>query len=227
VTVLVELQARFDEEVNIHWARALEEVGAHVVYGPVGLKTHCTACLVVRQEAGGIRRYCHLGTGNYNARTGDLYGDLGLFTSRDSFGEDLTELFSLLTGGTHPRGFHHLLLAPTDRAPGSARSLRGPRSTRRVGWCRLESDYEFRQFFHERSRAMKTPFGLLGIALIALGLIALVYQGITYTTREKVVDIGPLKITADKEKTLPLSPILGGLALAGGIVLVVAAARKS
>jgi hypothetical protein len=74
---------------------------------------------------------------------------------------------------------------------------------------------------------MKTPLGLLGIALIALGLIALVYQGITYTTHEKVVDLGPLKITADREKTLPLSPILGGLALAGGIVLVVASARKS
>jgi hypothetical protein len=74
---------------------------------------------------------------------------------------------------------------------------------------------------------MKTPLGLLGIVLIALGLIALVYQGITYTTREKVVELGPLKITADREKTLPLSPILGGLALAGGIVLVVASARKS
>jgi hypothetical protein len=74
---------------------------------------------------------------------------------------------------------------------------------------------------------MKTPLGLIGIALIALGLIALVYQGITYTTREKVVDLGPLKITAQKEKTIPLPPILGGLALAGGIVLVVVAARKS
>jgi uncharacterized membrane protein len=74
---------------------------------------------------------------------------------------------------------------------------------------------------------MKTPLGLIGIALIALGLIALVYQGITYTTREKVVDLGPLKITAQKEKTIPLPPILGGLALVGGIVLVVAAARKS
>ena len=74
---------------------------------------------------------------------------------------------------------------------------------------------------------MRTPLGFLGIVLIALGLIALVYQGITYTTREKVVELGPLKITADREKTLPLSPILGGLALAGGIVLVVAAARKS
>jgi hypothetical protein len=74
---------------------------------------------------------------------------------------------------------------------------------------------------------MKTPLGLIGMALIALGLIALVYQGITYTTREKVVDLGPLKITAQKEKTIPLPPILGGLALAGGIVLVVVAARKS
>jgi hypothetical protein len=74
---------------------------------------------------------------------------------------------------------------------------------------------------------MKTPLGLIGIALIALGLVALVYQGITYTTREKVVDLGPLKITAQKEKTIPLPPILGGLALAGGIVLVVVAARKS
>ena len=74
---------------------------------------------------------------------------------------------------------------------------------------------------------MKAPLGLIGIALIALGLIALVYQGITYTTREKVVDLGPLKITAQKEKTIPLPPILGGLALAGGIVLVLVAARKA
>ena len=118
VAVLVELQARFDEEANIRWARALEEVGAHVVYGLAGLKTHCKACLVVRQEADGIRRYCHLATGNYNVRTGGVYGDLGLFTCRDSFGEDLTELFNLLTGYTRPRGFHHLLLAPTDLRDG-------------------------------------------------------------------------------------------------------------
>ena len=114
VAVLVELQARFDEEANIRWARALEEVGAHVVYGLVGFKTHCKACLVVRQEPDGIRRYCHLATGNYNVRTGGVYGDLGLFTSRESFGEDLTALFNLLTGYTRPPGFHHLLLAPTD-----------------------------------------------------------------------------------------------------------------
>jgi polyphosphate kinase len=112
VSVLVELQARFDEEANITWARALEEVGAHVVYGLVGYKTHCKVCLVVRQEADGIRRYCHLATGNYNARTSGVYSDVGLFTCRETFGEDLTELFNLLTGYTRPQKFHHLLLAP-------------------------------------------------------------------------------------------------------------------
>jgi polyphosphate kinase len=113
VAVVVELQARFDEEANIQWARALEEVGAHVVYGLVGFKTHCKACLVVRQDADGIRRYCHLSTGNYNSRTGGLYSDVGLFTSRPTFGEDVAELFNLLTGYTRPHGFHHLMLAPT------------------------------------------------------------------------------------------------------------------
>jgi polyphosphate kinase len=112
VSVLVELQARFDEEANITWARALEEVGAHVVYGLVGYKTHCKVCLVVRQESEGIRRYCHLSTGNYNARTAGIYSDLGIFTCRDTFGEDLTELFNLLTGYTRPQRFHHLALAP-------------------------------------------------------------------------------------------------------------------
>ena len=113
VAVLVELQARFDEEANIRWARALEEVGAHVVYGLPGYKTHCKACLVVRQEPDGIRRYCHLATGNYNVRTGGIYGDFGLFTCRESFGEDVTELFNMLTGYTRPRRFRHLLVAPT------------------------------------------------------------------------------------------------------------------
>lgn len=114
VAVLVELRARFDEEANISWARALEEVGAHVVYGLVGYKTHCKACLVVRQEADGIRRYCHLSTGNYNVRTSNIYGDIGLFTCRESFGEDLTELFNMLTGYTRPEQFHHLFVSPTE-----------------------------------------------------------------------------------------------------------------
>jgi polyphosphate kinase len=113
VVVLVELRARFDEEANIRWARALERVGAHVVYGLVGYKTHGKACLVVRNEADGLRRYCHLATGNYNVRTGGIYEDFGLFTCRETFGEDLTELFNLLTGYTRPKDFNHLLIAPT------------------------------------------------------------------------------------------------------------------
>jgi len=133
VTVLVELQARFDEEANIRWARTLEEVGAHVVYGRAGLKTHCKACLVVRQEPDGLRRYCHLATGNYNVGTGGVYGDLGLFTCRDSFGEDLTALFNLLTGYTRPRGFHHLLLAPTDLREGLAQRIRREAAHARAG----------------------------------------------------------------------------------------------
>jgi polyphosphate kinase len=133
VTVLVELQARFDEEANIRWARTLEEVGAHVVYGRAGFKTHCKACLVVRQETDGLRRYCHLATGNYNARTGGVYGDLGIFTCRDSFGEDLTALFNFLTGYTRPRGFHHLLLAPTDLREGLVQRIRREADHARAG----------------------------------------------------------------------------------------------
>ena len=133
VAVLVELQARFDEEANIRWARALEKVGARVVYGLAGFKTHCKACLVVRQEADGIRRYCHVATGNYNVRTGGVYGDLGLFTSRESFGEDLTALFNLLTGYTEPPGFHHLLLAPTDLRDGLVERIRREADHARAG----------------------------------------------------------------------------------------------
>ena len=137
VAVLVELQARFDEEANIRWARALEEVGAHVVYGLVGFKTHCKACLVVRQEADGIRRYCHLATGNYNVRTGGIYEDLGLFTSRESFGEDLTELFNLLTGYTRPArlpppaaGARRTCATGWSSASGARPSTRGPAGRR-------------------------------------------------------------------------------------------------
>jgi len=133
VAVLVELQARFDEEANIRWARALEAVGAHVVYGLVGYKTHCKACLVVRQESDGIRRYCHLATGNYNVRTAGIYGDLGMFTCRDSFGEDLTELFNLLTGYTRPRRFNHLVVAPTDLRDGLVARIRREADHARAG----------------------------------------------------------------------------------------------
>jgi polyphosphate kinase len=133
VAVLVELQARFDEEANIRWARALEEVGAHVVYGLVGYKTHCKACLVVRQEPDGLRRYCHLATGNYNVRTSGVYSDLGLFTCRESFGEDVSELFNLLTGYTRPRAFQHLILAPTALRAGLVARIRREAEHARAG----------------------------------------------------------------------------------------------
>ncbi|MCE1228280.1 MAG: polyphosphate kinase 1, partial [Firmicutes bacterium] len=113
VAAIVELRARFDEEANIAWARRLEKAGVHVVYGLPSHKTHGKACLVIRQEATGIRRYCHLATGNYNERTSRLYSDLGYFTARPEFGEDLSNLFNLLTGYTRPPRFHQLILAPT------------------------------------------------------------------------------------------------------------------
>jgi len=112
VAAIVELRARFDEEANIAWARRLEKAGVHVVYGMPALKTHGKACLVIRQEQDNIKRYCHLSTGNYNERTSRLYSDLGLFTARPEFGEDLSNLFNLLTGYTRPPKFNQLILAP-------------------------------------------------------------------------------------------------------------------
>ena len=112
VAVLVELKARFDEESNISWARALEEVGVHVVYGLVGLKTHCKVTMVVRQEGEGIRRYLHLATGNYNANTSRVYEDIGIFTCDESMGADATDLFNYLTGYSTKQEYRKLLVAP-------------------------------------------------------------------------------------------------------------------
>ncbi|RUL87354.1 polyphosphate kinase 1 [Tautonia sociabilis] len=112
VTVLVEIQARLDEENNISKARMLQKAGVHVVYGMVGLKTHCKAALVVRREPDGIRRYIHLGTGNYNPTTARLYTDLGLFTCSPEFGDDASALFNLLTGYSHGHDWRKLHVAP-------------------------------------------------------------------------------------------------------------------
>ena len=112
VVVLVEIKARFDEEANIIWARRLEQAGAHVVYGLVGLKTHSKVSLVVRREGSGLRRYVHIGTGNYNPRTARLYVDLGLLTCRPEIGADATDLFNVLTGLSRQRSFRRLLVAP-------------------------------------------------------------------------------------------------------------------
>ncbi len=112
VTVLVELKARFDEENNINWAKKLEKAGCHVVYGLVGLKTHCKLCLVVRKEEDGIRRYIHLGTGNYNDSTAKIYTDLGYFTCKESFGQDVSSLFNVLTGYSSNNNWNKLAVAP-------------------------------------------------------------------------------------------------------------------
>ncbi len=112
VVALVELKARFDEQANIRWARALERAGVHVVYGLMGLKTHCKTALVVRQEGSTIRRYCHIGTGNYNPKTARLYEDIGLFTAKPAIGADLTDLFNSLTGYARQTSYRSLLVAP-------------------------------------------------------------------------------------------------------------------
>ncbi len=112
VTVLVELKARFDEENNIHWAKALEEAGCHVIYGLTGLKVHCKVLLVVRREEQGIRRYVHMGTGNYNDSTAKLYTDIGLFTCREDFGSDASSLFNTLTGYSRLPEYRKMIVAP-------------------------------------------------------------------------------------------------------------------
>jgi len=112
VVALVEIKARFDEQANIKWARALERAGCHVVYGVVGLKTHCKTALVVRQEGSTIRRYAHIGTGNYNPKTARIYEDLGLFTADEAICADVTDLFNVLTGYSRQTDYRSLLVAP-------------------------------------------------------------------------------------------------------------------
>jgi polyphosphate kinase len=112
VVAMVEIKARFDEQANIRWARTLEQSGVHVVYGYVGLKTHCKTCLVVRREGSTIRRYCHIGTGNYNGKTARLYEDVGLLTASPDIGADLTDLFNSLTGYSRKVSYRNLLVAP-------------------------------------------------------------------------------------------------------------------
>ncbi len=135
VAALVELKARGDEAANVAWARALEEAGVHVVYGLIGLKTHSKTALVVRQEDDGIRRYCHIGTGNYNSQTARLYEDLGLLTADPELGADLTDLFNFLTGYSRRTEYRRLLVAPLGAAGVDARTdrTRGGSGARRAG----------------------------------------------------------------------------------------------
>jgi polyphosphate kinase len=133
VAVLVELKARFDEENNIVWARKMERAGVHVVYGLIGLKTHCKLALVVRQEADGLKRYVHLGTGNYNPSTARLYTDIGLLTSNPDIGADATELFNFLTGFSRQTSYRKLMVAPVGLRDGFIRLIRREVEHKREG----------------------------------------------------------------------------------------------
>jgi polyphosphate kinase len=125
VVAVVEVTARFDEETNIAWARALEEAGVHVVYGIVGLKTHAKCALVVRRDEDGIRRYSHVGTGNYNPMTANLYEDVGLLSADSEIGSDLTDLFNFLTGYSKQSSYRKLLVAPVGMRAALLALIRG------------------------------------------------------------------------------------------------------
>ena len=141
VLALVELKARFDEDANIAWARKLERDGVHVVYGIVGLKTHCKLSLVVRQEADGLKRYCHVGTGNYNPKTARQYTDLGLLTCDPVVGQDMTRLFNQLSGYAPKSSFHRLLVAPRTVRSGLIQRIRREEDAARAGkeaWIKIK-----------------------------------------------------------------------------------------
>ena len=141
VLALVELKARFDEDANIAWARKLERAGVHVVYGIVGLKTHCKLSLVVRQEADGLKRYCHVGTGNYNPKTARQYTDLGLLTCDPVVGQDMTRLFNQLSGYAPKSSFHRLLVAPRTVRSGLIPRIRREEDAARAGkeaWIKIK-----------------------------------------------------------------------------------------
>ena len=141
VLALVEIKARFDEDANIAWARKLERAGVHVVYGIVGLKTHCKLSLVVCQEADGLRRYCHVGTGNYNPKTARIYTDLGLLTCDPVVGQDMTRLFNQLSGYAPKSSFHRLLVAPRTVRSGLIQRIRREEDAARAGkeaWIKIK-----------------------------------------------------------------------------------------
>ncbi len=141
VLALVEIKARFDEQNNISWARKLEQAGVHVVYGIVGLKTHCKLSLVVRQESDGLRRYSHVGTGNYHPKTARLYTDLGLLTADPEVGQDLTRLFNQLSGYAPKSRFHRLLVAPRSVRTGLIERIDREAASARAGrpaWIKIK-----------------------------------------------------------------------------------------
>ena len=178
VTALVELKARFDEENNILWARRLEQSGVHVVYGLVGLKTHTKVVLVVRQENNKIRRYVHIGTGNYNSKTAKLYTDLGLLSCREELGADLTDLFNFLTGYSRQKSYRKLLVAPVNMRDRmiemiyrEAEHCKNGRSGRIVAKMNALVDPQMIRTLYEASRAgVKIDLIVRGICCLRPGI---------------------------------------------------------
>jgi len=178
VTVLVELRARFDEENNINWAKKLEQSGCHVVYGLTGLKTHCKICLVVRREEDGIRRYVHLGTGNYNEKTAKIYTDTGYFTCKETFGQDCSVLFNVLTGYSKNTDWQKISVAPVTLRQTFARLIESEAANAREGkpasiTAKMNSlsDVEIIRALYDASRAgVKINLLVRGICCLKAGI---------------------------------------------------------
>ncbi len=178
VAVLVELKARFDEESNIGWAQTLERAGVHVVYGLVGLKTHCKIALVVRKEGEGIRRYLHLATGNYNEVTSRLYEDIGLFTCDETMGQDATDLYNYLTGYSTKQDYQKLLVAPVNLREGLEKLIlreidhaKNKRKARLIFKANSLVDKRMIQLLYEASRnGVKTDLLIRGICSLIPGI---------------------------------------------------------
>jgi polyphosphate kinase len=175
VSVLLELKARFDEESNIEWARALEAEGVHVVYGLVGLKVHCKIALVVRREQDGIRRYVHLGTGNYNTTTARVYTDVSLFTCDPRVGADASDLFNYLTGYSHKSDFRRLMVAPVTLRKCIARLIqreieRGPRGRMILKMNALEDRAMIRLLYEASCAGVKVDLIVRGLCCLRPGI---------------------------------------------------------
>jgi polyphosphate kinase len=175
VTALVELKARFDEESNIEWARALEKAGVHVVYGLIGLKTHCKMTLIVRREGDGINRYLHLATGTYNSITARIYTDLGLMTSNEQFGADSTELFNYLTGYSNQREYRKFLVAPVNLREGlleriARETMLGEKGHIIAKFNALVDPQMIRAFYRASQAGVKVELIVRGICCLRPGL---------------------------------------------------------
>jgi polyphosphate kinase len=181
VTALIELKARFDEENNIEWAQRLERAGVHVVYGLIGLKTHCKLTLVVRREGQTLRRYCHIATGNYNPTSSSTYTDFGIFTADEAIGEDATEFFNYLTGYSRQRDYRKLLVAPvnmrerlTELIHREIAHARAGRPARIVAKLNRIADEQIIDTLYEASQAgVKIDLIVRGICMLRPGVAGL------------------------------------------------------